>query len=89
MFGLLDFLKIGVGAVAGLALGYLVGHEFGSAAGRTALQSEQAAAAAVVERERVIDDARLRGLSDRDLCVRALRARGMPDATCNGLRRLP
>ena len=89
MFGVLDAIKIGAGAVAGAALVALIGipiaHTSGERAGRAALQSEIAAAALSAEKERVSYDAVLSRLSDRDLCIRALRARGMPVDACSGL----
>ncbi|WP_062203466.1 hypothetical protein [Aureimonas sp. AU12] len=86
MFGALDFLKIGVGAIAGAAIAYQVGHWSGERAGRAALTAEMQTAAQTAETERAADDAERKTLSDRDLCVRALRARGMPVDTCAGLR---
>jgi hypothetical protein len=41
------------------------------------------------ERERAKDDAKLRGLSDYDFCVLALRRRGLQSADCEQLRGLP
>lgn len=41
------------------------------------------------ERERGKDDEKLRGLSDYDLCVVALRRRGLSIDQCNELRGLP
>lgn len=41
------------------------------------------------ERERGKDDEKLRGLSDYDLCVVALRRRGLPIDQCDELRGVP
>lgn len=53
--------------------------------GRAALQSEIATAAAKAEKERVSDDAARSKLSDHDLCIGALRSRGMPIDLCASL----
>lgn len=54
--------------------------------GARQVRLEMARQAADAERERIKDDAKLRSLSDYDLCVGALRSRGMPIAACDELR---
>jgi hypothetical protein len=58
-------------------------------AGYQAHQTEMAVAAAQAEKERISDDAHLNSLSDRDLCVEYLGARGLPVVGCDKLRGLP
>lgn len=83
------WLNIGAGAVAGaLLVGVIavpLAHRNGVADGRAGLQAEIATAAAKAEKERVSDYATLSKLSDHDLCVRALRSRGMPISGCASL----
>ena len=77
----------------GLLLGWLIfmplghwrGWSQGEAAGRAAIQSEITSKALAAEKERVSDDAALSKLSDHDLCVRSLRAGGMPIDLCADL----
>ncbi|MCA1298048.1 hypothetical protein [Stappia indica] len=57
-------------------------------AGYQAHETEMAVAAAQAEKERQHDDTRLRNLSDHDLCVEYLGARGMPVVGCDRLRGL-
>ncbi len=56
--------------------------------GRAAYIAEQAAADRKVEIERKGDDAKLRGMSDYDLCVDGLRFRRLPVEPCDVLRGL-
>lgn len=72
MIGLFDWLKLGVGAVVGLALGYQVGHWRGHVAGYEKLVAQTAAQAVKAEAVRRGDDAKLQSMSDYDLCVAGL-----------------
>lgn len=54
--------------------------------GRALVIVEQAAADRKAEIERKGDDAKLRGMSDFDLCVDSLRSRGLPVNVCDELR---
>lgn len=54
--------------------------------GRAAVIAEQAAANQKAELERKGDDAKLRNMSDYDLCVDGLRARRLPTDGCSVLR---
>lgn len=54
--------------------------------GRATLIAEQAAADRKTELERKNDDAKLRGMSDYDLCVGGLRSRGLSIDPCDELR---
>lgn len=56
--------------------------------GRAAYVAEQAAADRKAEIERKGDDAKLRGMSDYDLCVGGLRSRRLPIDACDVLRGL-
>ncbi|MGN6448792.1 MAG: hypothetical protein ACTHLK_09395 [Brucella intermedia] len=67
-----------------LAGGYLIGKRDG----RQEAVSEQLREAVKVERERGKDDEKLRGLTDYDFCVLALRRRGLPVDQCDELRGL-
>ena len=86
---MLDWLKIGAGALLGALVVYQVGHWRGKAAGYDQHVAEIAAADSKAELERKGDDAALRGKSDYDLCVLGLRGRGLPVDACDQLRRLP
>jgi hypothetical protein len=57
--------------------------------GRAAYVAEQAAADRKAELERKGDDAKLKGMSDYDLCVDGLRSRRLPVDACGILRGLP
>jgi hypothetical protein len=89
MFGLLDWIKLGAGAIAGVALGYLVGHWQGDSAGYDRRVAEMAVADGKAELERKGDDAKLQGLTDYDLCVVGLTGSGLPVDACEQLRWLP
>lgn len=54
--------------------------------GRATLIAEQAAADRKAELERKNDDAKLRGMSDYDLCVDGLRSRRLSISPCDELR---
>ena len=89
IFGLLDWLKIGAGAIVGALIGYQVGHWRGESAGYDKRVAEQAVEAVKAEAERRGDDAKLQSMSDFDLCVTGLRAGGLHDvSTCDTLRGL-
>ena len=69
--------------LAGIGL-YLVGkHD-----GRLQAVSEQLHNVIKAEKERGRDDEKLRGLSDYDFCVLALRRRGLSVEQCDELRRV-
>ena len=57
-------------------------------AGKANVYAELAVNAIKIEKARKKDDANTQDLSDYAICVRDLRSRGMPDKTCNGLRRV-
>lgn len=86
IFGLLDWLKIGVGAVVGAIIGYGIGHWQGHDAGYQKLASETALEAAKAEKERRGDDAKLQSMSDYDLCVAGLRGSRLSVSSCDVLR---
>lgn len=89
MIGLFDYLKIGAGALVGALLAYQVGHWRGDRAGYQRFQAEVAVANTKAEMERKGDDAKLRGMSDYDLCVAGLRDQRLPIDPCAVMRRLP
>lgn len=68
---------------------YLWGHHKGDRAGYDRHVAEMAAADRKAEMERKGDDAKLRTMSDYDLCVAGLRGNGMPVDACEQLRGLP
>jgi hypothetical protein len=57
--------------------------------GLAAYVAEQAAADRKAELERKGDDAKLKGMSDFELCVDGLRSRRLPVSACEQLRGLP
>lgn len=65
-----------------LAAGYLAGKR----EGRQELISEQLRETVRAEKERGKDDEKLRGLTDIDFCVLALRRRGLSVEQCDELR---
>lgn len=65
-----------------LAGGYLIGKRDG----RQEAISEQLREAVKAEKERGKDDEKLRGLTDYDFCVLALRRRGLPIGECDEMR---
>jgi hypothetical protein len=79
------FLRMAVAAGIAAMVAYSTGHWVGVSAGRSAIQSEITSKALAAEKERVSDDAALSKLSDHDLCVRSLRAGGMPIDLCADL----
>jgi hypothetical protein len=79
---------VGLCVIAALAAGWWHGHAQYNA-GYQAHETEMAVAAARAEKERISDDDHLNSLSDRDLCVEYLGARGLPVVGCDKLRRVP
>lgn len=83
-----SWLKYSLAAVLAAFLlaagGYLVGKQIG----HKQAVSEQLQESIKAERERAKDDAKLRGLTDYDFCVLALRRRGLPVDRCDELRGL-
>lgn len=91
---ILNRLTLGAGAVLGalvasasfMALNALLWLPAARDEGRAAYVAEQAAADRKAEIERKGDDAKLRGMSDYDLCVDGLRSRRLPVSPCEQLR---
>lgn len=75
-----------VGAILASGPAFFAGHVFGKQEGRAAAKLEQAQASANAERERKMNDAKLRALSDFDLCVNTLRSRKLHTDACEQLR---
>lgn len=75
----------GLIGLAALAAGWWHGREQ-YRAGYADHQTEMARAAAKAEKDRRDDDAHLQNLSDYDLCVEYLGARGVPVVGCDRLR---
>jgi len=71
-----------VAALLILAAGYLAGKR----EGRQQTVTEQLREAVKAEKERGQDDEKLRGLTDYDFCVLALRRRGLSFDQCDELR---
>ncbi|MEN5297538.1 hypothetical protein ABE530_04180 [Brucella sp. TWI559] len=72
------------GAIAAFSFGF--GYYRGDHSGFQRAKTAQLKADMKAERERTKDDAKLRGLSDYDFCIVALRRRGLPADECVGLR---
>ncbi|TPN79953.1 hypothetical protein [Mesorhizobium sp. B1-1-2] len=93
MLGLLDWIKLGVGAAAGAIVAgvivYPIAHWKGDSQGYSRRVAEIAAADVKAELERKGDNAKLAGMSDYDLCVSGLRGSGMPVGACDQLRGVP
>lgn len=75
-----------VALVAAIPIGYKIGHHKGDAAGYDRRIAEVAAADAKAAAERAHDDAKLKNLSDYDLCVEYLRGNGLHVDACEQLR---
>jgi hypothetical protein len=90
MLGILDWIKIGGGALAGAviaaAIAYPIGHAAGDRQGYNRRIAEQAVADTKAEAERKGDDAKIGNMADYDLCVASLKRRGMPVEPCDELR---
>lgn len=88
--GILDWIKLGLGAAAGAivagAVIYPIAHWKGDTQGYNRRIAEVAAANVKAELERKGDNARLQGMSDFDLCVSGLRGSGLPVDACEQLR---
>lgn len=68
MFGLLDWLKIGAGAILGAALIAGPVYLYGVHAGKTAAATEALKKSVEILRERNLTDEMVSGMSDDDLC---------------------
>ncbi|WP_281928483.1 hypothetical protein [Roseibium album] len=80
--------KIGLGALLCLAavIGAKIYGETRWRDGYEAYRLEVDKADARVERSRIKDEIRLKGITDADLCVEYLRSRGLPVSSCEQLR---
>lgn len=83
MFGLLDWIKIGAGGIAGALIVagpiYLAGRGDGRDAAR--LDAAKEAAARITNLEK--HNANFRKLSNRDRCLVFMRDSGLPDSACD------
>lgn len=83
MFGLLDWIKIGAGGIAGALIVaapiYLAGRGDGRDAAR--LEAAKEAATRITNLEK--NNANFRKLSDRDRCLVFMRDSGLPDSVCD------
>jgi hypothetical protein len=61
---------------------YLIGHHKGAVAERTAIEGEIAKRTAELLKQRAKDDAEIRNLDDRALCLELL-PDGVPDSACD------
>lgn len=68
MFGLGDWIKLGIGVIAGLGFGFLTGNIVGDRHGYERAKVENRQAAFEQMKERAETDARVDDLSDADLC---------------------
>lgn len=78
--------KMALAALAGglvlAAPAYLYGHHKGAVAERTAIEGEIAKRTAELLKKRAKDDAEIRNLDDRALCLELL-PDGVPDSACD------
>jgi len=83
MFGLLDWIKLGAGALAGALLVsgpvYLAGRSDGKDAGR--LEAAKEAGQRITQMEK--NNAEFNRLSDRDRCLVFMRDSGLPAEACD------
>jgi len=83
MFGLLDYLKLGIGAVAGAALMATPAYFYGKSAERASAQIEQSKIALARIKTLEKNNADFNSLPDRDRCLVFMRDSGLPDAACD------
>ncbi len=81
-----SWLKYSLAALLAAALLLAAGYLAGKHEGRREAVSEQLQEAVKAEKERGKDDEKLRGLTNYDFCVLALRRRGLPVGKCDELR---
>lgn len=85
-----NWKRVALGAlIAAVPVAYAIGHWKGDSQGYNRRVAEVAAADVKAELERKGDNAKLRGMSDYDLCVSGLRGSGMPVDACEQLRGVP
>ena len=80
------WLKYSLAAVLAALLLLAAGYLTGKREGRQQVVSEQLHDTVKAEKERGRDDEKLRGLTDYDFCVLALRRRGLSVEQCDELR---
>lgn len=83
-----SWVKTAVAALVAAFLLLAAGYLTGKRDGRQQAVSEQLRETVKAEKERGKDDEKLRGLTDYDFCVLALRRRGLPVDQCDELRGL-
>ncbi len=81
-----SWLKYSLAALVAAFLLLAGGYLAGKREGRQQSVSEQLRETVKAEKERGKDDEKLRGLTDYDFCVLALRRRGLPIGECDELR---
>lgn len=87
LWGLIPpWVKTALAAVLAAFLLLAAGYLSGKREGRQQAVSEQLRETVKAEKERSKDDEKLRGLTDYDFCVLALRRRGLPFDQCDELR---
>ncbi|WP_374846093.1 hypothetical protein [Brucella ciceri] len=87
LWGLIPpWVKTALAAVVAALLLLTAGYLAGKREGRQQAVSEQLRETVKAEKERGKDDEKLRGLTDYDFCVLALRRRGLSFDQCNELR---
>lgn len=87
LWGLIpNWLKYSLAAVLAAFLLVAAGYLTGKREGRQQAVSEQLRETVKAEKERGKDDDKLRGLTDFDFCVLALRRRGLSVDQCDELR---
>lgn len=83
-----SWVKTALAAFVATLLLLTAGYLAGKREGRQQAVSEQLRETVKAEKERGKDDEKLRGLTDYDFCVLALRRRGLPVERCDELRRV-
>lgn len=83
MFGMLDWIKIGAGGIAGALVVAAPIYLAGRGDGRDAARLEAAKEAATRINNLEKNNANFRRLSDRDRCLVFMRDSGLPDSACD------
>ncbi len=87
LWGLIPrWVKTALSALVAAFLLVAAGYLTGKRDGRQQAVTEQLRETVKAEKERGKDDEKLRGLTDYDFCVLALRRRGLPVDQCDELR---
>lgn len=83
MFGITDYLKLGIGAIAGAALMAVPACSYGQFRERETAKAEAAKEALNRITKMEKNDASFRKLPSRERCLAIVRDSGLPDSTCD------